>query len=186
LAKLRAFHQQAFTVAHSFDIFAMIDFYESLWEGRPSRYRDYCETKAQVFSLREYISAHVERYCLTHIDAVPDNFLFFPDSAGGESIRLIDWEYSGMQDPHVDIAMFCIYALYEREKVDNLINTYFQGSCTEEIRTKIYCYIAACGLLWSNWCEYKSHLGVEFGDYSLRQYLYAKDYYRIVSEQISK
>ena len=31
----------------------------------------------------------------------------------GDDIRLIDWEYAGEQDPHVDIAMFCIYALYE-------------------------------------------------------------------------
>lgn len=47
-------------------------------------------------------------------------------------------------------------------------------------------YIAACGLLWSNWCEYKRNLGVEFGEYSLRQYRYAKDYYRIVQEELKK
>ena len=51
---------------------------------------------------------------------------------------------------------------------------------------KIYCYIAACGLLWSNWCEYKRNLGVEFGEYSLRQYRYAKDYYRIVQDELKK
>ena len=45
-------------------------------------------------------------------------------------------------------------------------------------------YIAACGLLWSNWCEYKRSLGVEFGEYSLRQYRYAKEYYRIVREEL--
>lgn len=46
-----------------------------------------------------------------------------------------------------------------------------------------------CGLLWSNWCEYKGQLGVEFGEYSLRQYRYAKDFYRIFineSEQIKE
>lgn len=53
-------------------------------------------------------------------------------------------------------------------------------------RIKIYCYIAACGLLWSNWCEYKRNLGVEFGEYSLRQYRYAKDYYRIVQDELKK
>jgi hypothetical protein len=39
-----------------------------------------------------------------------------------------------------------------------------------------------CGLLWSNWCEYKRKLGVEFGEYSLRQYRYAKDFYRAALE----
>ena len=183
---LRSLHSQNLKVEHTFDIFAMICFYESLWGGTPSRYRDYSKTKENVFRLQDYISTHAEPYCLTHIDAVPDNFLLIPSSEGGERVRLIDWEYSGMQDPHVDIAMFCIYSLYKRNQVDKLIDIYFQGKCTEQTRMKIYCYIAACGLLWSNWCEYKSHFGVEFGEYSLRQYRYAKDYYRIVAEQLEK
>ena len=91
-----------------------------------------------------------------------------------------------MQDPHVDIAMFCIYALYEREQIDRLIDLYFEpeGGCGEEIRTKIYCYVAVCGLLWSNWCEFKSCEGVEFGEYSLRQYRYAKDYARLARSRL--
>ena len=54
------------------------------------------------------------------IDAVPDNFLFV-EKEGKEEIRLIDWEYAGMQDPHVDVAMFCIYSLYNKRQVDRLI-----------------------------------------------------------------
>ena len=88
-----------------------------------------------------------------------------------------------MQDPHVDIAMFCIYALYDRKQIDKLIDLYFAGDCSLEIRMKIYCYIAICGLLWSNWCEYKSTFGIEFGEYSLRQYRYAKEYYKIFKEE---
>ena len=120
-----------------------------------------------------------------YIDAVPDNFLFV-EKDGKEEIRLIDWEYAGMQDPHVDVAMFCIYSLYNKRQVDRLIAAYFTEGCSDETRIKIYCYIAACGLLWSNWCEYKRNLGVEFGEYSLRQYRYAKDYYRIVQEELKK
>lgn len=138
-----------------------------------------------MYDLKEYIDSHVEEKILTHIDAVPDNFLF-TEGKDGEELRLIDWEYAGMQDPHVDIAMFCIYSLYDRQQVDELIQVYFQGDCPEETRIKIYCYIAACGLLWSNWCEYKRHLGVEFGEYSLRQYRYAKDYYKIAKEKMER
>lgn len=181
MRKLRSFHALNLTVDHEFDIFEHIDFYESLWHGEPSIYHDYKETKDHVFCLKRYIDKHVERKVLTHIDAVPDNFLFV-----GNEIRLIDWEYAGMQDPHVDIAMFCIYSLYDKEQVDRLIDLYFEGECLDEIRIKIYCYIASCGLLWSNWCEYKRILGVEFGEYSLRQYRYAKDYYRIVVKELEK
>jgi thiamine kinase-like enzyme len=138
-----------------------------------------------VFSLKEYINSADKEWCLTHIDAVPDNFLF-TDTDNGKQIQLIDWEYSSMQDPHVDIAMFAIYAMYDREHVESLIDCYFEEECPIAVRLKIYAYIAACGLLWSNWCEYKSHLGVEFGEYALRQYRFAKDYYRIFIEERAK
>ena len=119
---------------------------------------------------------------MTHIDAVPDNFLFDLEN-GQEKLYLIDWEYAGMQDPHVDIAMFCIYAMYDRKRIDQTIDFYFGEGTDRSIRTKIYCYIAVCGLLWSNWCEYKRTLGVEFGEYSLRQYRYAKEYYEIATSE---
>lgn len=186
MQRLREFHELRLTVAHAFDIFGQIEFYESLWNGAPSIYKDYRQTKENVFSLRGYIDAHVQERVLTHIDAVPDNFLFVKRDDGSEEIRLIDWEYAGMQDPHVDIAMFCIYALYDRRQVDETIAAYFPGGCSETVRLKIYCYIAACGLLWSNWCEYKWTLGVEFGEYSLRQYRYAKEYYRIVRDTLEQ
>lgn len=179
MKKLRDFHALNLKVAHEFDIFKQIDFYESLWDGAPSVYRDYMSTKTKVSELKEYIVSCKSKMCLTHIDAVPDNFLFTADG----DIRLIDWEYAGMQDPHVDIAMFCIYALYDRTQVDRLIDIYFENECEKQTRLKIYCYIAACGLLWSNWCEYKRSLGVEFGEYSLRQYRYAKEYYKIFKEE---
>ena len=174
MAFLRKFHERRLHVGHSFDIFGQIEFYEQLWKGNPSVYADYRRTKEQILSLRPYIEAHAGEKVLTHIDAVPDNFLLT-----GDDIRLIDWEYAGEQDPHVDIAMFAIYALYDRTQIDALIDAYFPEGCPGETRLKIYCYVAACGLLWSNWCEYKRQLGVEFGEYSLRQYRYAKDFYRI-------
>ena len=182
MKRLKRFHEQKLSVEHRFDLFEQIDFYESLWDGKPSVYRDYKKTKEQVLKLRPYIEKYKCEEVLTHIDAVPDNFLFVRGADGKEDIRLIDWEYSGMQDPHVDIAMFCVYAMYDREYVDALIDAYFTEGCTQEIRIKIYCYIAVCGLLWSNWCEYKRELGIEFGEYSLRQYRFAKEYYRIVKD----
>ena len=185
MKKLREFHGQKLRVDHSFDLFGQMEYYESLWEGTPSAYKDYEKTKDHVLQLKDYIEENAGEQVLTHIDAVPDNFLFVQEN-GKEEIRLIDWEYAGMQDPHVDIAMFCIYSLYKKEQVDHLIDLYFEGNCDERTRIKIYCYIAVCGLLWSNWCEYKRKLGVEFGEYSLRQYRYAKDYYKIVQQELGE
>ena len=185
MKRLRAFHDMKLKVGHTFDIFRLIRFYESLWGNTKSMYRDYAATKEKVLSLQPYIEQHQKPFALTHIDAVPDNFLFYQDEKGKELIRLIDWEYAGMQDPDVDIAMFGIYSLYNREQIDALIDAYYEEGCDPITRTKIYCYVAACGLLWSNWCEYKKTMGIEFGEYSLRQYRYAKDFYKYAMQEIS-
>lgn len=176
---LRTFHERNLQVGHTFDLWEHIAYYESLWNGEASAYRDYEATREHVFELRDFIEEQEISWTLTHIDAVPDNFLLLEH---GE-IRLIDWEYAGMQDPHVDIAMFAVYALYDRKQVDWLIDAYFAEGVSRQVRLKIYCYIAVCGLLWSNWCEFKHQQGVEFGEYSLRQYRYAKEYYRIFQEE---
>ena len=175
MTKLREFHELNLTVDHRFDIFGQIDFYESLWNGEKSYFKDYEKTKAAIFELKKWIDTLDKTETLVHIDAVPDNFLFTKDG-----IRIIDWEYAGMQDPHVDIAMFCIYSLYSKEQVDHLIDLYFKEEVSPMIRTKIYAYIASAGLLWSNWCEYKRSLGIDFGEYSLCQYRYAKEYSKLV------
>ena len=178
MAKLRQLHELSLSVGHSFDIFEQISFYESLWEGTDSIYPDYLSTKERIFSLRTFIDPLDKQWCLTHIDPVCDNFLFYRfEKTDEERLQLTDWEYAGMQDPHVDIAMFCIYSLFDKYSSDRLIDIYFQNRCDMITRAKIYCYIASCGLLWSNWCEFKRKFGIEFGDYASHQYQYAKDYY---------
>lgn len=186
MKRLRAFHEMELQVDHRFDIFGQLEFYETLWNGNPSVFKDYQKTKERIFELKSFVEQYQETEVLTHIDAVPDNFLMLPSETGEPEIRLIDWEYAGMQDPHVDLAMFCIYSLYQREACDRLLDAYFEEGCPDIVRIKVYAYIAICGLLWSNWCEYKRHLGIEFGEYSLRQYRYAKDFYTIVQEEREK
>lgn len=194
-------HDLKLKVDHEFPLFEKIEYYEELWEGAPSEYPDYAETKRKIFSLRDYIEAHKSPYCLTHMDAVPDNFLFHLRN-GEEQLQLTDWEYAGMQDPHVDLAMFCCYSEYDKEHTDHLIDLYFSNGagseseaaagspapapCGRATRIKIYCYTAVAGLLWSNWCEYKRRLGVEFGDYADMQYSCAKKYYEIVQQELDK
>jgi CTP:phosphocholine cytidylyltransferase-like protein/thiamine kinase-like enzyme len=185
MKKLREFHNMDLKVDHAFDVFERIDYYRRLWHDQNSVFPDYQTTEANIKRLREYIDSAPKKLSLSHIDSVSDNFLFVWRN-GKEEIRMIDWEYAGMADPHMDIAMFAIYALYDREQTDALIDCYFTEGCPDDIRLKIYAYVAVCGFLWSNWCEYKRHLGVEFGDYAIRQYLYAKEFYQIFTESISE
>lgn len=183
MKKLREFHELNLTVSHIFDMRHQIEFYERLFGGgNKSCHNDYSIVKRNVFELYGYIDNAKKCWTLCHIDSVPDNFLFTED--GG--IRLIDWEYAGMQDADVDIAMFAVYSFYDRSKIEQLIDSYYGEGCPHDRRLKIYCYIAICGLLWSNWCEYKQLMGIEFGEYARRQYEYAVEYYKVFQEEAAR
>ena len=178
---LRKFHQENYQVQHEFNLWKKIDFYESL-RNEPSAYKDFMITKENVMKLKPFIQDNIKQWSLCHIDANADNFLI--DQNG--KIYLIDWEYAGMQDPDLDIAMYAIYAGYDRQQFDKLIDIYYQNNCDEVTRYKIYAYAAVGGLLWSNWCEYKQSLGLDFGAYSIAQYRYAKEYSKLVLEYLEK
>lgn len=172
---LRKFHKQKHSVNHKFDIWKQIEFYDTL-RNAPSAYRDFLITKDNVLKLKPFIENNISNWTLCHIDANADNFLI---NKQGKTF-LIDWEYAGMQDSDLDIAMFAIYAGYNRDQFDKLIDIYYQDKCDETTRYKIYAYAAVGGLLWSNWCEYKQSLGLDFSEYSLSQYRYAKEYSKLV------
>ena len=178
---LRLFHKQQLQVDFRFDLRAQLDYYENLRQDSMP-FSDYDVTRSHINELFEIVDTCPKSDCLSHIDSVYDNFLFVRQDGEEEQVHLIDWEYSGMSDPHVDIVMFCIYAYYDREQIDRTIDLYFENQCPDEIRKKIYCYIAIAGLLWTNWCEYKSRMGVKYGAYEMRQYQYAKQFYEYVTE----
>ncbi len=179
---LRDFHSLNLKANHRFDLFSKLEFYESLWEGRKSIYDDYEETKAKIYTLKNFIDRTKKEECLSHIDSVQDNFLIY-SKENKTYVKLIDWEYAAMQDPTIDIAMFAIYALYKRKDIDHLIDIYYENKTSEENRQLIYAYIAVSGLVWSNWCEYKRQQGLQLGAYATEQYHYAKQFYNILAEE---
>ena len=183
MSLMRKLHGLNLEIPYRIDLFERIQFYESLRNGTGSIYSDYDQIKQQVFMLKDFVQEQPKACCLTHMDAVYDNFLFYCQN-GEEKLQLTDWEYSGMQDPHVDLAMFCLYSRYSKEQTDQLIDLYLQQESPDSLKTKIYCYMAICGLMWSNWCEYKYIAGEHLGEYAVSQFNYAKEYSRRAIERI--
>lgn len=168
-------HNRHLKCEHAFDLKERIQYYRNL-AGQKSEYLDYEATERKVFKLLEWVDTLKKEWCLTHIDANPDNFIL----SASKGVTLLDWEYAAMQDPDVDIAMFAIYSGYTQIELDKLIKLYDEN-VTLERKMKIYAYVAICGLLWSNWCEYKHKKGQSFGgDYEVSQYMYAVNYSNIV------
>lgn len=169
---LKKLHDMKLEVIHSFNPLKRLDIYENLLTSPPA-FADYDVTREKVCELIGYLDKLPKEECLCHIDSVTDNFLIFDDQP-----YLIDWEYAGMCDPPIDIAMFSIYANYSKEEIDQLMHTYYGEEPTELNRFKVYAYAAIGGLLWSVWCEYKNQFGATFGDYAVKQYRYARDFHK--------
>lgn len=184
---LRKFHGFKLKVNHEFNLYERINYYESCWDGSPSAYVDYQLTKDRIWELKDYIDAQPKELQLCHIDVAAENFLVIMDDEGNDKeVRMIDWEYAGMNDHDVDIAFWALYGAYEKEQTDELIDMYYPEGIDYATRVKIYCYVATCGLTWSNYCEYKALQGIDYGEYSLIQYQFAKKYYKIAKKAMEE
>ena len=172
---LRKLHSSGVTVPHKFNIRERIDFYERICKGHEELlFEDYKTVRSWMNELMDKLESLDRPCCLSHIDSVADNFLFLPDG----TLKLIDWEYAGMCDPLIDIAMCSIYSYYDEEELDNLLAVYLQHTPSDEERFVTYAYAALGGFLWALWAVFKSMEGREFGEYTIVMYRYAKNYYR--------
>lgn len=170
---LRDLHAKKYKVDRVFDMYAEIRMYEEQCGICHDAFEDSLDTREKIMSLRGLIRMMEKRTCLCHIDAVYDNFLM-----GDNDIYLIDWEYAGVCDPYIDVAMFCIYAGYTKEEADWVIHEYLKEEDCPEARMLVYAYMSAGAYMWVLWCETKRANGVDFAEYEKEQYRQAKEYYR--------
>lgn len=172
---LKKLHEANLKADHSFDLRERISFYEDLCQGYQLRlFEDYKEVRTRMNQLLTFIEKLDRPVCLSHLDSVADNFLFLPDG----SLKLIDWEYAGMQDPLIDIAMCGIYSYYNENELNGLLALYLERQPCEKEQLVTYAYSALGGFLWALWAVFKSLEGTEFGDYTIVMYRYAKQYYK--------
>lgn len=76
-----------------------------------------------VMALEDYLNTLGVDLKPCHNDALYENFL----KAANGTIYLIDWEYSGMNDPMADFAALFLEAGFEKENEDYILDKYFNG-----------------------------------------------------------
>ena len=183
MTKLREFHELELRPnVEYFSLTANINRYRELAKIRNrTPHQKYEEVYNRCLQIAAWIKRQPRKCCLCQIDANPDNAVF----AGNSGIpTLIDWEYAGLQDPHVDIAMWATYCNYSMEQFNTIMSNYFCKDIDNNTRHKIYGYAALAGMLWYNWCIYKQNCGVTYGDYTNNQFEYADKYSDIVLRYI--
>ena len=144
----RKLHDSGASFPFRFELFAMIDNYLEVLSTKdvalPAGYRDVVGEADR--SVRAALTAHPLPLAPCHCDPLCENFL---DS--GERMWIVDWEYSGMNDPMWDLGDLSVEGQFDGEQDEEMIRAYFDGEPLPADRGRIIIYKAMCDLLWTLW-----------------------------------
>ena len=155
-------HQSNIRLKQNFNIFREIDKYEKLIEqSHATMYDGWDFLKKGISIIEEKIKFLGEDIHPCHNDAVPENFIKTQEG----NIYLIDWEYSGMNDPIADIAALFLESSFTYSNQERFLNLYFDGKVPMEAKTKILYYQILWDCLWAQWTIIKEDEGDHFGTY---------------------
>lgn len=146
----RAFHRLHTTAqpfATDFDLFGMIDGYKRLLAEKGATLPDgYEDLQATAEATRAALEATRRPLVPSHCDPLCENFL---DT--GERMYVIDYEYSGNNDPMWDLGDLSVEGGFGPEQDAALLRAYFGGDPPAHEVGRMVAYKAMCDLLWTLW-----------------------------------
>ena len=140
-------HQSGAAFPARFELFAMIDEYLGLLAGKdvalPPGYHD---VLAEAEAVRAALSARPLPQAPCHCDPLCENFL---DT--GARMWVVDWEYSGMNDPMWDLGDLSVEAGFDTDQEAEMMQAYFGHAPSPQDQGRMVIYKAMCDLLWTLW-----------------------------------
>lgn len=130
-----------------FELFAMIDEYLDILSGKdtdlPDGYHDIVKAAAPV---KHALDANPAPLAPCHNDPLCENFL-----DDGTKMWIIDWEYSGMNDPLWDLGDLSVEAGLSPAQDMEMLRAYFGRKPSAAEQGRMVIYKAMCDLLWTLW-----------------------------------
>ena len=144
LAKL---HNSGETFDFRFELFNMIDDYLKILSTKdvdlPEGYNDIVKGAEPIKELLETNSIPLAP---CHCDPLCENFL-----DDGKNMWIVDWEYSGMNDPLWDLGDLSVEAGMNEDQENEMLKAYFGKEPTAAQKGRVIIYKAMCDLLWTLW-----------------------------------
>ena len=143
----RALHTTAQPFSNDFTLFPMIDEYKTLLASKGARLPDgYRELEGQADATRQALERAARPLVPSHCDPLCENFL---DT--GERMFVIDYEYSGNNDPMWDLGDLSVEGGFDTLQDETLLRSYFGGDAPDHEVGRMVAYKALCDLLWTLW-----------------------------------
>lgn len=164
ITNLRILHTSVIPFQNKFNVFSEIKKYENILKktGTPV-YEGYSSIRAKIFYLAKVLNRFGTESVPCHNDLVAENFVKSPEG----KIYLIDWEYSGMNDPMWDLGALFIESDFTEENRLKALEIYFKGNIPSYSTTKILIYQIIMDILWAIWAQIKKIQGNDFGSYGV-------------------
>lgn len=144
---MRRLHTTAVPFGIDFDIRVTIAEYEAMLTSKGFDLPvQFAEFRAGSMSALAVLEAHPVELCPSHCDPLCENFL-----ATGDQMFLIDYEYSGNNDPLFDLGDFSVEAGLSVEQDLTLLAAYFGAAPTASNIGRMVVHKVLCDHWWSLW-----------------------------------
>lgn len=161
---LKQLHTSDIVFENRFNPFEETVKYEGLCDFSTAKIFDgYHKLRERVFALQKRLDelGYEQKPC--HNDLVAENLV----KDGNGRLYLIDWEYSGINDPMVDVAALFLENEFSQEDEELFFSYYFEGENVDiaPYREKIFIFKITLDFLWSIWTVVKEAKGDDYGSY---------------------
>lgn len=143
----RQLHTSGQTFQFRFELFSMIDDYLKVLATKDTDLPEgYHDILGEAEIVRAALAANPAALAPCHCDPLCENFL---DT--GTRMWIVDWEYSGMNDPLWDLGDLSVEGGFDPRHDEEMMTAYFPAGATDAQWGRMVIYKAMCDLLWTLW-----------------------------------
>jgi thiamine kinase-like enzyme len=146
-AVLKKLHKSGGVFPFRFELFSMIDDYLKILATKDmSLPEGYHEVVKEAGTIRKLLAKKPVPLAPCHCDPLCENFL-----DDGSRMWVVDWEYSGMNDPMWDLGDLSVEGGFNDAQDAEMLVAYFGGIPSGQDHARMIIYKAMCDLLWTLW-----------------------------------
>ena len=142
---------------------------------------DFETIKKNVHAIFENTKNDGIEKCWCHSDTYKPNWMITKDKT-----ILIDWEYSGISDPGIDVGYYIVDAMYDFDKAEEFIKYYCGDKYDATTKYHYFAYVAIIAYYWFVWALYRETCGAIIGESLYNWYVMAKKYSEYVINNLNK